>query len=52
MHYTNSPIETDIETFVQICLRSEQDGNLRNPRFHPRSELPEHLSESELRRLI
>ena len=51
MHHTNSSIETDIEAFVQLCLRSKQDRNLRNPKFHPHSELPEYLSESELRRL-
>ena len=52
MHYTNSSIETHIEAFVQLCLRSEQDRNLHNPRFNLRSELPEHLSESELHRLL
>jgi hypothetical protein len=28
MHYTNSSVETHIEAFVQLCLRSEQDRNL------------------------
>lgn len=33
-------------------VKDDPARNLRHPRFHPRSELPEYLSESQLRRLL
>ncbi len=38
-------------TLLQV-VKDDPARNLRHPKFHPRSELPEYLSESQLRRLL
>jgi hypothetical protein len=42
VHYTNSSVETDIETLVQLRLRSEQNRNLAE---NLRKELKQYLNE-------